>query len=410
MKKLLNYLLGYVIISIKGEGVERFLNIALQRGMNLWDIKRKKDGTVQAQVHLSAIKPLRHVARKSRCSFRIVGRAGLPFQLKSVKKRKSMVVGGILFLAGLYVLSSFVFFIDVTSQEPIKNVSSETVKRLAREKGVVVGRPKWLMDFTDTEKYLMNQMPQLSWVNVSAQGTKVEIEIVEKVLPEPGEKDKTPGNVVAFKDGVVTEILVMRGQARVASGDTVSKGEVLISGLILPLAGEAAPPSSSPSPDTEPELVRADGIVRAKVWYRGYGECPIVEKEEKLTGKSTRSVTLKWGDRQFGLWGDKESPYPLGTEKITSKKINWPGAKGSPLEIIITTYGEGKITEKNWGAEGAKSQAVQKALLTIQQRIPPQAQIVNQEVKPLDEGGDGVKRVFVVIETEEEIGKFLAIE
>jgi similar to stage IV sporulation protein len=408
VKKLLNYLLGYITINIKGEGVERFLNIALQRGMNIWDIRRKKDGTVDARVHLTAIKPLRHVARKSRCTFRIVERAGLPFRLKTLKKRKSMAVGGVLFLISLYFLSSFVLFIDVTSQEPMKYVSSETVKRLAQEKGLMVGRPKWMVDFTETEKYLMNQLPQLSWVDVRAQGTKVEIEIVEKVLPEPGERDKTPGNIVAFKDGMITEILVMRGQARIAVGDTVSKGEVLISGLILPEAGDAVPQSASI--ETEPELVKADGIVRAKVWYRGYGECPKVEKEAKLTGKRARSLTFKWGDYELKIWGDQESPYTIGEEKVASKKINWFGGKGSPLEMIITTYYEGEIIEKKWGTEGARSQAIQKALFMVQQQISPRAQIVNQEIKPLEEGQDGVQRVFVVIETEEDIGKFLAIE
>lgn len=90
MKKLLNFLLGYVTIIIKGDGVERFINFAIQRGIHIWDIQWKKDGSVQAQVQLSYIKPLRHVARKSRCRFKIVGRVGLPFQIKFIKRRKML--------------------------------------------------------------------------------------------------------------------------------------------------------------------------------------------------------------------------------------------------------------------------------------------------------------------------------
>jgi len=409
LKKLLNYFLGYVTINIKGDGVERFINLAVQRGIRIWDIRWKKDGTVKAQVQLSCIKALRHVARKSRCRFRIVGRAGLPFRVKDMKRRKMMVVGAVMFISTLYLLSSFVFFIDVTSQEPVKSVNPQMVKRLAAEKGVSIGRPKWLMDFRETEKFLMNNIPQLTWVGISAQGTKVEIEIVEKVLPEPGEKDKSPGNMVAFKNGVITQILVMRGQARVAPGDTVSKGEVLISGLILPEFENSALPHSDEDL-SQPELVKADGIIRARVWYRGYGECPVVEKEKKYTGESTRSLSIKRGEKENVIWGPKNSPYQLGTSEIRAKKINLGRSKNFPVEIIITTYREQKIHQKNWGEEGAWNQAVQNALLTAKRQVPSRAQIIKQDIKPIEESGDGLKRAFVIIETEEEIGKFLPIE
>ena len=148
------------------------------------------EGRQRSPKFSSLIKPLRHV-EKSRCRFKIVGRVGLPFQIKFIKRRKMLACGALMFIAVMYFLSSLVFFIDVTSQEPIKYINPQMVKRLAAEKGVVIGRPKWLMNFNETEKYLLNNIPQLTWVAITAKGTKVEIEIVEKVMPEPGEKDKS---------------------------------------------------------------------------------------------------------------------------------------------------------------------------------------------------------------------------
>jgi similar to stage IV sporulation protein len=408
LKKFLYYLLGYVIITIKGDGVERFINFAIQRGIHIWDIHWKKDGTVRARVQLSYIKPLRHVARKSRCRFKIVGRIGLPFQIKQLKRRKMLAFGALIFIATLYLLSSFVFFIEVTSQEPVKNISPQMVKRLAAEKGVVIGRPKWMMDFKETEKHLLNHIPQLTWVAIKAKGTKVEIEIVEKVLPEPGEKDKSPGNIVAFKDGVIKEILVMKGEPRVVPGETVSKGQVLISGIILPQA--EAPETGEASIPYQSELVKADGIVRAKVWYRGYGECPLVEKEKKLTGKSTRSISIIWGEKEVTLWGPKKSPYQLSINEMQIKKINLGRSKFPPVEISIKTYREEKVFQKNWGEEGAWYQAVQSALMAVKRQLPSQAKIIKQDVRPVEESGSGLKRALVIIETEEDIGKFLPIE
>jgi len=412
LKNLLNYLMGYVVIYIKGAGVERFINFAVLGGIHIWDISWKDDGTVQAKVQLSYVKALRHVARKSRCRFRIVRRRGLPFKIKYFQKRKMLAFGAVMFIVTLYVLSTFAFFVEVTSQKPVKNINPQMIKRLAAEQGIFAGRPKWMMDFKGTEKYLITRVPQLSWVAIRAKGTKIEIEIVEKVAPEPGEKNKGPGNIVALKDGVITQILVMKGQPCVEPGDTVSRGQVLISGAILPneesLPGQepAQPPPSSFSG----EKVQADGIVRARVWYRGYGECPVVEYGKRNTGKITHALSLKWQQKNVVIWGPKVSPYKLSIDDTKTQKLNWGRSIKLPVELIIVTYREQETYQKNWGTEGAWQRAVKIALASAKRQVPSQAVITDQEIRPVEGNGSRLKRACVILETEEDIGKFLPIE
>lgn len=411
MRPLLNYLLGYVTIIIRGNSVERFLNLAIQRGIQVWDIFRLPDGSVRAKVQLSGVRPLRHVARVSRCRFRIKGRFGVPFTLKFLQKRKMLVIGGIFFIAALYVLSSFIFFIRVTSPEPLTRVNPRMVERLAAEQGIKPGRPKWLMDFPGTEKYLINQIPQLTWVGISTQGTKLEIEIVEKVLPEPGEKDRAPGHIVAMKDGIISEILVMRGEPKVSPGETVSRGQILISGIILPeqpveIEEEDREEQSSLG---EPEKVKADGIIRARVWYRGYGECPLVEAGEKNTGRVKRSLAVRWSNRQVTLWGPVKSPFPRSMSDTKTRKVIWRNIN-LPVELIITNHWEQKGYRTVRSAEEAWQQAVKLAFQGARRQIPPDAKIVNREVKAVENGTNILKRAYVILETEEDIGKFIPIE
>lgn len=400
MKNILNYILGYVSIIIKGEGIERFINYAAQRDIHIWDLHWQKDNTVHGRVQLSHVKALRHVARKSRCSFKVVSRRGLPFKVKGLQKRKAFVFGGLMFVCALYILTSFIFFIEVTSQEPTKGVHPRLIKKIAAEKGVVIGRPKWLMDYKETEKHLLNKIPQLTWVAVRAKGIKLEIEYVEKVLPDPGEKDKSLGNVIAFKDGVITQILVLQGEAQVVPGDTVSKGDILIKGEIF----------TDETLFDEAQFVRADGIVRAKVWYRAYGESPAREKVKSLTGKKTRYLSLFWGKKQIMSWGPSKSPYSISTRKTTTKTLK-EDDKGLPtLQLLTRTYWEEEITIKDWGSEGAWSQAVEKALMIVRRQLPLDAKIVKKDIRALGGKEKELQRALVVIETEEEIGKFLPIE
>jgi len=409
LKRLLQYILGFVVIHIQGHNVERFLNLASHRGISIWDIYWIDPNTVRAKVILSGIKPLRHVARISRCRFQIRKKTGVPFIIRYFCRRKMLALGAVIFVMALYLLSSFIFFIDVSSPEPLKNVNPQMVKRLAAEKGIIVGRPKWMMDFKETEKYLINKIPYLTWVGIHTKGTRIEIEIVEKILPDPGEKDKTPGNIVALKDGVIKEILVMKGQPLVSPGDTVAKGEVLISGIIQPEAVSEADQSDI-SHGNQGEKVRADGIVRARVWYSGYGEWPEVETGKRSTGKEMQKIMVAWKNKSITLWGPEKSPYQLSISSSRKREFHLGRNISLPVEVVIITYKEQETYQKIWGTEGALNKAAQAALQAAKRQIPPLAQVVSQEIKPVENSTPGLKRAYVLIETEEDIGKLYPIE
>lgn len=408
MKTLLDYFLGYVIINVRGKGIERFINLAVQRGIRMWDISWMKDGSVRAKVQLSGIKALRHVARKSDCRFRIGQRQGLPFRVKFFQKRKMLAAGAIFFVLTLYVLSSFAFFVHVTSPEPLKLVNEQMIKRLAEEKGIKPGRLKWLMDFKAAEKHLLKQVPQLTWVNISAQGTRLRIDVVEKVLPEPGDKNKKAGNIVALKDGIITEILVMKGEPLVVPGDTVSRGQVLISGIMT--IQEEEDSSSEEPPIEREEKVSADGIIQARVWYRGYGECPLVESGKINTGKKVQSIKLQWGDRGVVVWGSPAPEFKYYISDTNQRKLTLWRNISLPVEIITTTCWEQEVYKTVRSEEEAWQKAVNAALQAARRQVPAQAKIISRQLKPVEEGVPGLKRAYVILETEEEIGKFISIE
>lgn len=399
LRRFLSYIAGFVIITISGQGIERFLNLAIQRNITIWDVQWIDQHTVRAKVQLWGVRGLRHVARLSRCRFRIKSRHGVPFILIWTTKRKMLVAGGIFFATSLYVLSSFIFFIDVTSPEPFKVVNPDMIKRLAKEQGIRTGRPKWLMNFEKTEKYILKTVPHLTWVDITTKGTKLEINVVEKVLPDPGDKSTLAGHVVALKDGVITEILVMKGYPRVRPGNTVAKGQILISGIPEVLIDENTDVNQIPLP------VKADGIVRARVWYQGYGECPVLEKGFKNTGKVAQTIKVKWKGGEVVVWGAKKSPFAYNiSDNKTRPLILWRNIN-LPVEIITTRYREQIPYEKEWGEEGAWTEAVELALKAIKRQLSVDAKIINQEILKVAENVPGLMRVSVRVEVEENIGK-----
>ncbi|MDF2929591.1 MAG: sporulation protein YqfD [Anaerospora sp.] len=64
------------------------------------------------------------------------------------------------------------------------------------------------------------------------------------------------------------EIIALAGQPAVKKGDTVRKGDVLIKGIAPDIAPTSPnQPAQSAPITTPPQLVKASGIVKARVWY-----------------------------------------------------------------------------------------------------------------------------------------------
>ncbi len=67
--------------------------MAAGRGIFLWDITRPDSHTILVSARLSAVHPLRHIARATKCRFEFKDREGLPFLLSRVRRRKSLLAG-----------------------------------------------------------------------------------------------------------------------------------------------------------------------------------------------------------------------------------------------------------------------------------------------------------------------------
>ena len=81
------YLHGYVMITVSGFSVERFVNMATFRGIYLWNIQ-PKGSCVQMNVSTKGYFLLEECAEKTGCQYNIICRCGLPALLKKYKKRK----------------------------------------------------------------------------------------------------------------------------------------------------------------------------------------------------------------------------------------------------------------------------------------------------------------------------------
>ena len=250
-----HYLQGYLEISVTGAEIERLLNLAVSRGLHFWDLRRFQS-KAYLKILVSDFKALRALVRISRCKVRIERKVGLPFWVAKGRRRKGLIAGALLFCLFLYFFSSFIWFIKI---EGLEQLSEEEVLALADELGVRPGVLKSSLDFRHLENQLVLKDARIAWVGFSLKGSLLQIEVVESI--NRAQTEESPADLIASKDGLVEEILVLNGEARVEPGEVVERGQVLIAGEIRPkstdyFAGEELPVLE----------VRDRGTVSAMFW------------------------------------------------------------------------------------------------------------------------------------------------
>ncbi|NLT95801.1 MAG: sporulation protein YqfD [Clostridia bacterium] len=370
-----SYLVGYLIVIIEGQFPEKVINMALTRGIFLWDIVEIGNNKIRMKVRLHAFRPLARIARACSCRARVYERRGMPFQIKKVRKRKSLALGSILFFLSLYILTSFVWVIEVKGTE---DLTTDEIKNLAGQWGLKPGAVIKKLDIDKIERAMLDSHPQLAWVGINIQGIKATIEISEKVLI-PKTDESQFAHLVAKEGGQIKEMLVLVGTPLVKEGDMVEKGQILIEGYVYPEI--ILNPDGTYSPAGEPKPVRAKGIVRAEVKYSGQNTCELLETGIIKTGEKVQQVVLKIGKKQFILQGPKSSPYSYYDQETLTKEIpSWRNIK-LPVELITNIYWEEKRLVREYGPEGAYREAIRRAEEEIKGVLADDAKILQKSAR-----------------------------
>lgn len=399
---LSNYVKGMVRIRIRGAMPEKFVNLCIAQHILLWRIIKCQDD-LYANIRLSDFFQIRRIIRVSNVRISVVSYWGLPFIIKRIKRRKMMLIGAVIALVVINVMASFIWFVDVTGN---KYISADKVKEIAEQQGLKPGIGKDNINAKQIEKSILLNIPEIAWAGINFTGTRAEIEIVEKTIPK--QQDKAPADIVAAKDGVITEFITLAGKPMVKKGDTVKKGDMLITGVVheQTLYNEAGQPIVNNNP---PKFVRANGIVKARVWYETYGEAALVMPVHERTGKKEVAVNIKIGNNQISLKGAKLDPNTEFESEVIYKKLPIWRNSDFTVESEIDIYHEVNTLWLQKTFEEARDEARAKALAVVQALVPETAHVISRTSEVLETSETNLVRIKVNVETIEEIGKVVPI-
>ncbi len=364
LEKLFHLLTGYAQFEITGDSA-RFLNMTAKSGFGFWDFSRRGERSC-VRCRAREYRRLWPFARRCGVRLRCVKKRGLPFQVRRLWLRKGLCLGILCGIALYFFLSSFVWGVSISGTE---SLSDRQVLEAAEKNGVYSGA--WKGDFTPklAAHSIISDLPELKWASVNTDGCFVEIAVGEGEKKPEITDDLRWSNMVAAREGKILAIEAERGRPEVALGDTVAKGDILISGLYQERLDPYAPPPEKPLET----LGAARGSVRAET-YREFTVQVSSEKRELLpTGKKqTNSVFCLFGFRiPLGLQSEPPENCRMYRDDsmVTALGVELP--VGIEREVFVLLEETGRPMGKQELKEAAllKLREAQKAALPAGSRI-----------------------------------------
>jgi len=337
---LWNYLLGYVIIEVRGFSIERFLNLTSKKGIFIWDLTETQRGA-EMKVSVKDFKKLKPYMKKSKCHIKIIGRFGGPFILNSLKKRQLYILGIIIFIASLYVLSSFIWLIEVNGNSRIK---TKDILSFCESKGFSIGSYKNSADTDNLKKELKNHFPEISWITIEIKGTKASISLRETLPLIKNIDTSEPCNITAKEDAIIESIITKRGTPLVKKGDAVSKGDILVSGELL---------ISEDENGVIKNYTHSFAEIRARITKKITVTVPFKYNEKLYSGKEQHLYNLKLFGKDLKIY-NPESEFENYDTYTSFGQLKVTDDYPLPLILLTTTYKEFNYTEKTRTVEEAK--------------------------------------------------------
>lgn len=381
--KLWNYFKGYVIIRVEGLTLEKFINLAVNQDIYLWDISRIEYTVLEGKVSIEGFKLLKEVVKKVGCRIYIVEKNGVPFLLEKLKRRKMFGFGFLLFIGLIIFLTSFIWSIEVIGNEKLVE---EDILNFLQDVDVTTGKIKYSIDIDKLRNQMLDNFNNLSFVSVELKGTKLFIEVKEQDLPPEEMDTKTPCNIIAKKKGIIEKVVAKSGKSIIDAGDIVEKGQILITGVIKDEMFESD------------LLIHADGEVFAITRYSHIIEEPIEKEMKEETGRTLKRKEMKIGEKgiQFIEGKIPFKEYIIIDESKCLLKV-------LPIKIVTHEYREVEINKIKQNVDSLKIKTQVLAVQEINKILPENSKILSKDVKYSVQGNNLV--TVVVLEVLEDIGE-----
>ena len=270
-RRVWNYLRGQVTVEVESAAPERVLNLCAAHGIPFWELCWLSELRLRAVTTRTALPRLRQLLTGAGAQLTVLRTEGAPEVWRQYRRRYVLWGAAALLAVVLALGSTHIWAFEVTGNDA---VPTETILRALEKHGVTLGGRSRIDQEALRDRVLL-ELPDVVWLTVNMRGCTAHVQVVERQRPPHLYTDGEITNVVAARDGLVTSVQALDGEAQVMVGSTVTAGQVLISGVV-------------DSDRRGYRLLHGMGQVWARTWYELSVSVPLTVREK---GQETEAVT-----------------------------------------------------------------------------------------------------------------------
>lgn len=326
MLGLLQFLRGVYRVELRAAVPENCLNAFAAHDLHFWEPERIDALTYRVSIQKQDYSRAAQLATRAMAELHVLRELSVHRVFYGLKRRPILLASLLLSVLAALLLPRFVW--TVTVRGNVRLHEAEILRELDAL-GVHFGAWGGGIDSQDIKNRILRRIPELEWCAVNRTGGCVTVLVHERPETEEIEDRSTVTNVVAARDGIITEMLVLGGFPLCTIGQSVSEGELLLSGY------QEWP--------THVQATHAYGEIYALTQRKVASVLPLDAQKKVYTGRSWTLRTLIVGRKRIKLSGNSRISTMDCDKIIQEQPLTLPEGHRFPVTLVTETYREYRL-------------------------------------------------------------------
>lgn len=306
--------------------------------------------------------------------FKVEKNLGLQRIFDIIKQEKIFVISLVIGLLVFLCLKNMIVKINIVHEnQEIRELISDELKE---NKIKILRFKKSYKKLDEIRQKILDKHPdKLDWMEFEIKGMTLNVKVEERIITDT-KKNNEVCDIVAKKNGVISDIKILQGESQVLINDYVKEGDTLISGTIK-------------YNEIDKRYTCADGEIYATTWYTGSISIPF--KYYEYENESDKRYNLVWEHN-----GNKHEIFRNRLENFNSNYKTL--LKIFDFNLYLDKQVSVAKIEKEYTEEEALNEGVNKVVESVEKKLTKKDTIIDKKVlKKVKNNSTMDIDVFVVV-------------
>ncbi len=346
-----NFISGTVQVELTSADPERALAAINRAGITVYGAEQIGALSFRFTVERKSMKALRYIVKKRGETLVVHGRNGLYWGIRRLLYRPVLLFGLLIItLLSLYLPGKILFI----SVEGNSTVPSSLILEKAQDCGIVFGASRRAVRSEKMKNALLEALPQLQWAGVNTKGCCAVISVRERQMPEAQEQTPSVSSIVSSMDGVIRELTVVQGNPVCKVGQSVTAGQVLISGytdLGLCIRAEQARGEIFAQTQRSLQVIcPSEQQIRGEIYRQEKKYSVLIGKKRinfyKGSGISDTTCDKMYSYYHLTLPGGYQLPITFVVEELQSAQLQCSNTDSESAKVLAAEFASRYLSQK----------------------------------------------------------------